>query len=448
MRQRELLALGIALLCGVERATAQDGSVDGSFGPTGVLTPVVGEEMAAAAIFRTHRFVVVGDVGSSAQSIASETVEAFDDHLEISECAEVVPFMASFAGKSVLVDRGDRAMIAGTLTFIGSESQDRAIVARYQTGDSCLLDPQWSSNGWLVLDDRSFCDTEDCSMIALADAPTESSRIFGLLEAQVNSLVSRYFVVAFAATGEVDASFGSTGYAEVTASGLGSLAAGKAFLAVDRLGRPIVFAGRYDPAVAFDLDTFLQRFTAAGQPDASLGTGGILVIDNTPTSDVLPGALLVEPDGAIVTATIDLTASPDNSTLLRLPAAGGVTTRFLAGLAVRSLAWQGDHKLLVASDLTGGDGMMVQRFLWPPTESPSLDVTFGNSGGLVLDFDYGGANNEDPVTLLLSAGRVLVTANADAGPSSRGFAATRLLNAYLFADGFELGNLVRWSEPN
>lgn len=448
MRRQIALAAGILFALGPVRGLAQDGSVDGTFGLSGVLEPIAGEVMTAAAVFRSQRFLVVGDVGSGAPSIASETIEAFDDHFEISECGPTVPFMTSFTGQAVLVDRSDRPLIAGKMTFLGSETQERALVARYQDDASCLLDPGWSSNGWTVLDDQTFCDTEDCSLVALVDAPTAAARVFGLLEAPQNFLVSRYFVVAFTAAGEVDTGFGANGYAEITVPDLGTLAGGRALLAADGAGRPIVFAGRYDPAVSFDLDTFLMRLTTAGQPDAGFGTGGVLLIDNSPISDGQAAAVLVEPDGAIVTATVDLTASPHNTTLLRRSATGGVTTRFQAGLEVRSLAWQGDHKLLVASELSSDDGMMVQRFLWPAAGSPSLDFTFGNGGGVLLDFDYGGANREDPVTLLLSAGRVLVTANADVGTTSRGFAATRLLNSYLFADGFELGNLARWSEPH
>lgn len=446
MRNVVMLTVGIILVASAQGARAQDGAVDSSFGPTGVLEPTAEESMIAGAMFRSGRFTVVGDVGRGAPSIATETVAAFDDHFEIEECDAIVPFMASFQGRALLADRADRPLVAGTITFLGSESQERPLVARYRADGSCLFDPGWSSNGWTVLDDRSFCDTEDCSMVALVETPTATPRVFGLLEASVNAFVSRYFVVAFTAAGEVDASFGSNGYAEVSDPGdLGTLAAGHGFLAVDGAGRPLVLAARYDTLPPLDLDPFVAEFTTDGVYDG----GCCWIADDDPDSDGLPTALLVEPDGAIVVAAVDISANPPSSRLTRRRLRGGiVTSRFQAALQARALAWQGDHKLLVASDLSAGDGMLIQRFLWSEDDAPSLDPTFGNNGGLLLDFDYGGADGEDPVSLMLSAGRVVVAANADVGAASRGFAATRLLNAYLFADGFEQGNLVRWSLPH
>ena len=307
-RRLRPLAVAVALLAGSSLPTSParaqvDGSPDPTFSGDGILSfgaePFGQYTAHALAVMPNQEVVVVGDLASTAGM----------DHLRVSvngnaiaECEAGILLLAEFEGLAVLVDRAGRLVVGGRSTFSGAPDQDRGLIGRFTSANSCAFDGSWSDNGWQILDSESFCDTEECAVLDVAESPTAGARIYALLASRVNSLVSRLFVVGFRANGDVDTSFGDGGYAEVAATDLGTLSSTGAQLVVDGGGRPLVFATRYDPDIALDADPFLIRFTDSGELDTTFGDDGVEIVDDISGIDGFPAGVVLGSDGTVVFA--------------------------------------------------------------------------------------------------------------------------------------------------
>ncbi len=448
-RRLRPLAVAVALLAGSSLPTSParaqvDGSPDPTFSGDGILSfgaePFGQYTAHALAVMPNQEVVVVGDLASTAGM----------DHLRVSvngnaiaECEAGILLLAEFEGLAVLVDRAGRLVVGGRSTFSGAPDQDRGLIGRFTSANSCAFDGSWSDNGWQILDSESFCDTEECAVLDVAESPTAGARIYALLASRVNSLVSRLFVVGFRANGDVDTSFGDGGYAEVAATDLGTLSSTGAQLVVDGGGRPLVFATRYDPDIALDADPFLIRFTDSGELDTTFGDDGVEIVDDISGIDGFPAGVVLGSDGTVVFA-VNLDSGnglgrasvmrPDGSPALN----AGFSNRRIAGVAV-----QGDGKPLVLLDDVVDDGMEIARLVVNASGVLDLDPTFGSAGSFALDIDLGGANWEQGTALALSTGRPWLVGRA-AGDSAAGMFAMRLRNRFVFADGFEIGTTSFW----
>lgn len=215
--------------------------------------------------------------------------------------------------------------------------------------------------------------------------------------------------------GALDTSFGSGGKVTAPAGGLGNDQALAA--AVQRDGR-ILVAGRTEGATGHDF--VLMRFTAAGAPDASFGSGGKVVIDFAGGTDVAR-ALLVLPDDRIVVAGeallpgtgLDFALArllPDGTLDTSFGQGGKVTTPMKADTGsdtVRALVLhtvQGEARVLAV----GGDGdFQAARY----TASGALDAGFAQGGRLqgVFGSVIGGAH----AATVLPDGRTVLAGHVD-----------------------------------
>jgi hypothetical protein len=421
---------------------AADGDQDPTFGLAGVHGPDTGYLVRAATRLPNQYLAVVGplDTGDDARV---DWARMSSDGIATWDCGALVPLVATFEGRAAAVDRNGNLLVGGTVTTAGS-TKERALIARFAAADPCdTLDTSWSDSGFELLDGNSHCDIEDCSLVGIAEAPSPSSHLFVLVESKVDSSVSRYFVVAFQSSGAINPLFGVDGWAEVAASGLGTLSSRGARLAADSAGRPLVLATRHHPGVPSDLDPVIVRFTTGGVIDTTFPTGGFRVISNDATTDQEGTGLVIAADGAVYVAVNSLAADHTGSLYGGMPEAGwpGSGT---GGRPIAALALQGDGKILTVANATDGDVFVVSRFVRTAT-GWDTDWSFGSLPGHELyDVDLGGADGQRVVAIVLSEGRPIVLGNADTDTGDELFA-IRLRNRYLFADGFESGSRVFWS---
>ena len=437
-----VVSLATAAVLTAAAASAQvDGLPDESFSGDGVLsdgTEPFAEYVPRALAVRPNQEVVV--VGDLAPTVGMDHLIVNVAGNLITECGAGILLLGEFEGLAVLVDRAGRLVVAGRSTFSGAPDQDRGLIGRFTSANPCAFDGSWSDNGWQVLDSESFCDTEECAVVDLAESPTAGARLYALLASRVNSLVVRLFVVGFRANGDVDTSFGDGGYAEVTTPDLGTLSSVGAQLVVDAVGRPLVLATRWDPDVAVDPDVFLARFTAAGVLDSDFHVDGIRIVDDIEAYDAFPAGLVLLAEGSVALG-INLT-NRDRGAVYTLRADGsfvgaGVN---LGSTRIGGLAAQGDKLLVLLDDLTS-DKMETLRLVFG--DVIDVDPTYGDGGSWPLDVDLGGGDLQQTVALVLSTGRPWLVGTAD-GDAGAGMFAMRLRNRYLFADGFEIGTTSFW----
>jgi len=438
------LALLAALLAAPARAA--DGDQDPTFAAAGVLGAEPFYVMRAAARLPDQDVAIVGTLDYLVDPYLDWLRIASDGHV-IQECGHSIPFLASFTGRAVLADRNGNLVVGGSATITGSESQERAILARFDAADVCdTLDLDWSANGWQLLDSESFCDTEDCTVVGLAEAPTAFPRLFALLQVRVSTSSSRYFVIAFQSSGSVNPLFGTNGYAEVAATDLGAMSSRGARLAVDPQGRPLVLGTRLDPVTSGDLDPVIMRFTTAGAADETFHAGGYVVLDANSTADAVGSALAVAPDGTIYAAANSL--ETDNTGMVYCQRAGGSgwSGAGHGDSPIAAIALQGDGKLLTVINSTVGDVVVVYRQIPSAANcNGASDPSFGSlSGHEFYDVDLGGADGQRVGSIVLSEGRPILLGNADTNATD-GLFAIRLRNRFLFADGFEVGSRALWS---
>jgi hypothetical protein len=359
-------------------------------------------------------------------------------------------FTAESAGRTAIVDSSGNLLVGGWVSFLGAESLLRPVLARYeidQTG--CALDETFSEDGLRIFDQSSYCDTEVCLFLDLAEIRPETGavatpRIVALLRATSAVSTYRYFLYGLTPSGSLDTGFGSSGVREVLFAGLGDLRSGAA-LEVDAQGRIVVAVTREEPGSSNDLDSYALRYSASGHPDTTFGEGGLLElsdggVDDASQETVFDLAAAAEPGRYFASVSIganwifvDFDAESSES--------GGGTVPTLAS----SLVSQGTDRLLWAGERSDVDGFVSRRLILVPDDWQS-DLDYGNQpqGYEGYDLDFGGGTGQQIVDLLLWAGRPILVGNVFAADGdSTGFL-MRAENAYIFADGFESGTRARW----
>ncbi|KAB2968726.1 MAG: hypothetical protein F9K18_02335 [Thermoanaerobaculia bacterium] len=238
-------------------------------------------------------------------------------------------------------------------------------------------------------------------------------------------------------------------------------------------GKPVL-GGEHLLASTTDFDLWCARLVATGtMADGTFGGGGLV----TYGFDVAPPAydddflldLALDSEGRIVLlAETEIGAGTFDSAsdlgFVRLDSAGSpdpgfgtggaLTLSFLPGAARDAwyeggLALQGDGRIL-AGVTPGGSPFSVQAGALRLLENGLRDTSFGGSGtGLVafdLEPDGGGGDERSGFAAIgLEAGRIVGAGSSEWADPDFDFGFARLANAYLFADGFEIGSTFFWS---
>ena len=362
-------------------------------------------------------------------------------------CSSALPLLDNFDIREVLFDSADRLLYAGTMTVFGTETVERAFVARFTsfaTGDSCTLDTAFSGAGWEYFDDAPYCDTEDCRLIDIEESGDATTRYVALLESVQNALLSNYYLVGLAASGSLDPNFGTGGYSQVTAGNLGLQAGDAAELVVDSANRPHVLHSFYDPNASFDIDVALTRFQSDGDLDVAFENAGSYFVTGQDDVDTLVRAMAIGNDGRIGMGWFTLPGNNSTVRVFRNISATSVASQ-LANRELRAVAFDGLGRILTAADIVGSDGIELGRRNVVFSSATGQDLTFGVSGFRFVDIDGGGANGEAPVDIETPGGQPMILVEADQAVSGSQAYLVRLENSLVFADGFEWGSTKFWN---
>ena len=221
---------------------------------------------------------------------------------------------------------------------------------------------------------------------------------------------SRFVAVRYLADGSRDDAFGTGGRAAPA-----SLTASGDALALDGEGRIVVTGSAFVGGGGFESEIRTARLTAAGVLDASFGTAGVAVA-SLPAAFNLASAVVVDAQGRATVGggALSFSTGAADLVLLRYDAAGVPDASFGTDGVVRTstfgpaaiafdLALQSDGKLLVGG--AAGPGEAGNLLLARYTTDGALDTDFGTGGRTLLDL---GANDVAVALAFEPNGRVVL----------------------------------------
>lgn len=365
--------------------------------------------------------------------------------------ASIFPFGVTSRGLAAGLSDDGQLLVAGAVTLQGSEDVERAFIARFdREAGGCALDSDFASSGFAFFDDFSFCDTESCSVLGLAQIrrPTlavTATRIILLVRSEVSGPKGRLFLVGLTATGAVDNGFDGNGVLEILATGTDGFY-GEAHLALDARGRIYVLATPFKEGGVTDTDLFLFRYLPGGGLDAGFSGDGVLPLVEANSTDSTADDLRLASDGTVLVSGGTIGGTVSFVRAVSTNGAAGAT--LVESLQPAQVAPQGNGLMVTIADLLNeaGDGMRSRRREFGTTGTFPLDPTWGSAGTADHDFDYepGETEADRPRHLELWGGRPVIVGDASGAPNTVTFA-MRLESNYIFADGFEQARATLWS---
>lgn len=440
-----VILISLAVLVPLTPASAGDGDLDPTWGGDGISASFGNSVPRASGVAPDQRLYFTGNTTLPDDSEFEWWCDESSGSGQWTGDSKAIPFLDNFDILEVLFDSSDRLLFAGTMTVVGTETVQRAFVARFESftdGASGTLDTSFSGAGWEYFDDAPYCDTEDCRLIDIEESRDATTRYIALLERVTGVVTADYFLVGLTVAGALDANFGIDGLAYVPAPEF-ALTGGGADLVVDSQDRPYVHLSFFDPDASGDLDTVLARFDSDGDLDPTFPGGGLMLIDTGDALDSVSGALAIGSDGRVAIAALRLDG---DDSLVRVfdPTFALSAQTTVSPAHVGALAFDGLGRLLYGWDNAVGDGAGLGRLLVQFGVGLDSDDTFGQGGSRFFDIDAGGANGETPLDIEFPAGRPLLLVEADQDGGGRQVFLVRLQNDLVFADGFEWGSTKFW----
>lgn len=309
---------------------------------------------------------------------------------------------------------------------------------------NCALDSAFGGGDGRV--DLTWDVYDDIRLRGLVTRPDSSIAVAAAAEDAGDSDVA---VFVLTANGALDPIFSTDGRAVWTNAGTLEPSA----LVLAPSGDLLVAATLDDPYSDF----VLGQFGSTG----NLRSWVRVAFDLVPDADDLCYAAALLSDGRVAlvgSAAVDSLHANVAVALLRADPSGlyfndptfdgdGMRT-FSFGLdldSARAVVAQGDGRIVVAgwTETSSLDAEIAVARLKP---DGSLDTSFGASGRRRVDLDIGGSLDDRAYAVALDRGRILLAGSA-AVSNTHGVALVRLQNAYLFADGFDLGSTSPWEAP-
>lgn len=285
----------------------------------------------------------------------------------------------------------------GKIVVAGSCSNGNDVdlcLARYNTNG--VLDATFGNGGKVITDVSTFEDNAN----AIAVQPDGKIVVAGAC-----LLISRDFCLArYSANGVLDATFGTDGIAAPFITIFDEFANA---LAIQPDGK-LVVAGNC-PHSGPSADFCLARLNANGELDATFGSAGF-AFTNLSTYDDIARAIVVQPDGKILVAgscsdTFCLARYNANGVLDATFGSSGTVIAFSGTNIGHALALLHDGRIVVAGECYfGGWDFCLARF----SANGTLDTSFGSSGRVVTPIgsnnDYASALALQPDGKLVVAG--------------------------------------------
>jgi hypothetical protein len=465
MRRSTSFLLALALSASpVVPAVAADGDLDLDFSGDGSTAWEIVEFGGFLPWDTLTNAVVPGDrelflVGTRTTTESHLAWRAYDSSgAEIDELAceqttaQIVPFGVESRGLAAGLSEGGQLLVAGAITFQGTEATERAFIARFdRQAGGCALDTQFATTGFAFFDDLSFCDVESCSVLGLAQIrrPTlavTATRIVLLVRSQVSGPKGRLFLVGLTAGGAIDDGFDGNGVLEILADGTDGFY-GEAHLALDARGRIYVLATPFKEGGVTDTDLFLFRYLPGGGFDNSFSGDGVLPLVEALSTDSLAEDLRVASDGTVLVSGGTIGGSVSFVRVVSSTGTPGAT--LVESLLPAQVAVQGNGLMVTGAEFlneSGSDGLRTRRREFATAGFP-LDPAWGTGGTADHDFDYepGDVESDRPDHLELWSGRPVSVGRANSETGAEITYLLRLESRYIFADGFEQGRTALWS---
>jgi uncharacterized delta-60 repeat protein len=217
---------------------------------------------------------------------------------------------------------------------------------------------------------------------------------------------------AFAADGDLDASFGAGGVVNEAAPFSGH------YSVVVQPDGKILVAGHLFLS-NFTNDYAVMRYNADGSLDSSFGTGGRISADVNDKNDILP-TLLLQPDGKFVLVGISKNEQDRNIiALLRYHANGAPDTTFGAGgRTLSAFTTSGTRGDTPSDAVLQADGKIVVTGGWNGTAfcvarwnaNGTLDTNFGMGGNLCANTSPAGTGLTSSIAMQAD-GKIIVSGN-------------------------------------
>jgi uncharacterized delta-60 repeat protein len=268
----------------------------------------------------------------------------------------------------------------GKIVLAGSVQQLNAgkavVVVRYNPDGS--LDRGFGSDG-ITVQPRMDADVRGVALQSDGKIVVAGSASFD---------VRRDFLLGrFNTDGSLDASFGSSGFAEIIAGGSDF---GRA-VAIQSDGKILVagYRGSYVQAPSSDSKLVVARYSSSGVLDTTFGAGGKLTLE---TAGSAAGSILLQPDGKVLVGG----STGWKFSVWRLLSNGAVDGAFGSGGRVEANTLGGEAKALARQP----DGKIVVAG-WAFNSSLSYQAWFylvrlNANGALDTSFGNGGTNKELP----------------------------------------------------
>ena len=202
-----------------------------------------------------------------------------------------------------------------------------------------------------------------------------------------------------------------------------------------------------------DPDFLVARLLPNGALDTTYGGDGWIRMSFNPVASDLLGAMEVAANGDLFfMGTFDTGVVRRISVVRWSGSSFGQVNLFAEGdlFAVTSSVLQGDRKVILSGWSNGFDGdfdVFAVRVDVPPTGSPSPDPTFGDGGEAdpltYFSFEASPGGTDAAWGIDLAGGRPVLFGEANFG-DLQGLFVARLQNSYIFADGFESGDVAAW----
>ena len=262
------------------------------------------------------------------------------------------------------------------------------------------LDPTFGGDG---ISEMPSCSTDldACELRRVVVLPNGKYLALGTKTVEIaeNLYANHLFFARYSDTGFLDNSFSGDGLATLHAPNKDAFSDSPDQAAVDHAGRVLVVDHVFTFKSSYDL---LTRITSSGAADTNFGVAGWsqLELRNPPAADQEVNGLLVQGDGKIiVTGNYQFSGLDYDCAAMRLNASG-----------------------------------------------TALDTSFDGDGRASIAFDLGTATSDTDACQGASAsdGRPLLAGSIRVG-DDYDFGATRLVNSYIYIDGFESSTPFFWS---
>ncbi len=472
-----LVCVGVCVGFGAAAAGAADGVLDSSFWNAGRYTAssAPGEIIITSVLEAPDGVLVWAGWRHVSWNQSVARWRRVADAVE-SECVLVLPagVTAAYFEPAAFDDSG-LLVLGGVAELTGGSH--RLLFARYHY-PACVLDDTFGTDGVLLLD-------VGAEPAALGAAAQESAGLrgpgldgtgfdasgaqgVGLSNVYLSALATDGDAIVFAGTyvaegesdydglvgrlladGELDSGFSSDGLLAVDGrAGFDHLRS----IALVPGGR-IYVGGNGTLPDGSNSDFYLLALNSNGSPVSNFGIDGLVWIDfegaGADSPDQENGGIALLSDGRVVLAGSARTGpgAATSAALAMIRPDGSLDPGFGTGGRLVDGARAG-HQGIVAQ----GNGRFVLAAIGP-YPSPSYfvsrrlasgapDPTF--AGGASVPIVFFGDGNHLPQRIALQAGNVVVAGAVERDGNPDQGAIARLRNAYLFADGFEIGSLGFW----